>query len=392
MGREVSSGQQETVRDARSAFYFDGSQIVTWTEVASDGTSVVKAQSLTTSGLPRLPVGGLPLSTETGVDMGQPRIVNQETVAWRHRTASGDELRAQRFDLSSGQALWEPEGRVLTGGAGTTIVELDGLMVMGPTLRLAWSEPDGSGFQSVHSIDLDLDGLPLSAPKLLSSTATLKSGLSVSFGALDDAVVRWVDRSTARGDGIAGQNVTLAGELGPAGGSVFRGLGLSGAIHAGYIEPIGGEARLLIDPSATFTNNGPFGIILGYGSPASATFGGQTVYVDLSGPELLGLPVMPAGDTDYFLPIPNDAALIGQRAVHPGRGVRRERWSPPVQRRGRVPGSLSPQCVSGVAPLPKRCDSGQPLATPAPARTSPPRESRTGAESSPGGRTTGPRW
>lgn len=218
---------------------------------------------------------------------------------------SMDGIAGQRFD-SAGNRQWGVHGIEYLPVGNQDLGQVRTVAGQGEATVL-WKGGPGFGQDEVFGLRVDASGLGQHAIATLASTPSSKDDLTAIRGAFGDAQVAWDGDELGDSDVIA-QNLLPSGNLGPAAGSLPRTAGTNVDSHAGAIGALGATTELTLDLTTT---GHTFGWVVAYAGSAALPFGTDVVLVDLSGPELLALPVQAGGLLTWSLPLPSDSSLCG---------------------------------------------------------------------------------
>ena len=264
-----------------------------------------------------------------GIAVPSPMFLTPRAIDLAVDAASGDAILAVVDANLNGHSrigvrrINGPTGTFLWGPLGTAAVPFDTSALTSPSLvrqgndwRVTalsrselWPATDpaivvSGAFDAATGTTLSVD--------VLSTSSLEKEDLVAAAGPLGDVVCVW---ENGPGVDLGLKNVNAAGTIGPVAGAIERtGPGtLPG--YSASVGPIGTTAALALDLSQT---GAPFGLVVGFMRQAALPFASSTILVDVSRPEILGLPNQPGPIVNYNLPIPNDASLCGTRIATQG--------------------------------------------------------------------------
>lgn len=269
--------------------------------VLSDGTQVFG-----------VPGTGAPVSDNAAQIRVNPSAAFDPTtgdsyVFWveQNTLQSMDGIAGQRFD-SAGNRQWGANGIEYVPVGGQDLGQVRTVAGEGEATVL-WMGGPGFGQDEVFGLRVDASGPGQHAIATLASTPSSKDDLTAVGGPFGDVQAAWDGDELGDSDVIA-QNLLPSGNLGPAAGSLPRTAGTNVDSHDGTIGALGATTELTLDLTTT---GHAFGWVVAYAGSAALPFGTDVILVDLSGPELLALPVQAGGLLTWSLPLPNDSSLCG---------------------------------------------------------------------------------
>lgn len=218
---------------------------------------------------------------------------------------SMDGIAGQRFD-SAGNRQWGANGIEYVPVGGQDLGQVRTVAGSGEATVL-WMGGSSFGQDQVFGLRVDASGPGQHPIATLASTPSSKDDLTAVRGPFGDVHAAWDGDELGDSDVLA-QNLLPSGNLGPAAGSLPRTAGTNVDSHAGTIGALGATTELTLDLTTT---GHAFGWVVAYAGSASLPFGTDVILVDLSGPELLALPVQAGALLTWSLPLPNDSSLCG---------------------------------------------------------------------------------
>jgi len=299
-----------------------GGTIATW---YGTGPLQCYAQHVLSDGSLAYPAGGTQLSLDTSHVRVSPSAAydaaTDTAVYYWTELSSGQSQRGvwgQRLD-ATGNRLWGPNGAsfVPLGSDDISYVRC----AQTPTGSAAvWFQSAGFGNAQVRGVNVDDNGVALSAVTTIASSTSSKDDLVVMSGPFGDLLCAW--HGDAGGDNdVRAKNMLASGLTGQQAGAVFRNAGTNAASYSVDVGPLGGSLVASVDLSGS---THPVALLFLQLAPAEIPFGSQFILVNINNPSGGVLSLAPAFGplAQWSLPIPNSAALCGlllsTQAVHAG--------------------------------------------------------------------------
>lgn len=275
------------------------------------------AQRVGADGVPQwgVPGTGVELSTDATQIRVSPSLawdpVAAEAFAFWVEQSSNQALRGvwgQKLD-AGGQRQWGASGIAYVPLGSEDPGQVRAIATDGGATAL-WFQGPGFGQETLRAVRVDGSGATVHGIVSPASTPSSKDDLAVARGAFGDVVAAW-HGDPGSDDDVFACNLLADGSGGPLAGAISSSAGANVESFTALVGPLGGTLALAVDAGAT--GHG-LGWVLGYASPALLPFGsaGDVILVDVTGPELFGLPVVPGPLAPWVLPIPNDASLCGR--------------------------------------------------------------------------------